>query len=137
MAWSNALILLTGMCLKIMKFIKALKFIVIFFLFSSIFSCRGLDNFGFFQPITMDLKVPDGPPEFKAGWHAGCKTALAARNFQNAFVYQDQYGPNYGSGVYQHDPAFQLGWRTAFFSCVTHVGFFVSFNSMQHAPLSK
>jgi hypothetical protein len=120
-----------------MKLKKYLKLITIFFLFSSIFSCRGFDNLGFYQPITMDLKVPDGPPEFKAGWHAGCKSALANRGFQNSFVYQEQDGANYGSGVYQHDPAFQLGWRTAFFACVTHIGYFVSFSSMQHSPLSK
>jgi hypothetical protein len=116
---------------------KIFKIIIIFSLFLLNPSCRGIDNFGFYQPITMDLKVPDGPPEFKAGWHAGCKSALASRSFQNSFVYQDEYGANYGSGVYQHDPAFQLGWRTAFFACVTHVGYFVGFNSMQHAPLSK
>ncbi|MFZ9469839.1 MAG: hypothetical protein ACO26G_02155 [Rickettsiales bacterium] len=105
--------------------------------FLLLFSCRMPDNFGFYQPITMDLRVPDGPPEFKAGWHAGCKSALANRNFQNSFVYQDKYGPNYGQGTFQHDSAFQTGWRVAFFACVTHAGMFTAFNSMQHMPLSK
>jgi len=115
----------------------ALKFVIFIILFTGLSSCRGIDNYGFYQPITMDLKVPDGPPEFKAGWHAGCKSALAYRGFQNSLVYQDDKGANYGSGVYQHDPAFQTGWRTAFFACVTHATYFTSFNSMQHAPLSK
>ena len=95
------------------------------------------DNMGFFQPITIDLRVPDGPPEFKAGWHAGCKSALANRGFANSYIYQEDSGPNYGSGVYQHDSAFQTGWRVAFFSCVTHASTFTSYHSMQHSPLSR
>ncbi len=132
---SNALILWIGMFLKKnMIKNKILNIIVIILL---LYSCRGIDNMGFYQPITMDLKVPDGPPEFKAGWHAGCKSALANRGFQNSFVYQEDQGPDYGSGVYQHDPYFQTGWRTAFFSCVAYIQTFVIFNSMQHGPLSK
>jgi hypothetical protein len=113
---------------------KIFKIIAIILLLNS---CRGIDNMGFYQPVTMDLKVPDGPPEFKAGWHAGCKSALANRGFQNSFVFQEENGPDYGSGVYQHDPYFQTGWRTAFFSCVAYISTFVNFNSMQHGPLSK
>ena len=107
-------------------------------LFFILTSCRGTDNMGFYQPATLDLKVPDGPPEFKAGWHAGCRSAIASSTtFKNSFVYQEDYGGNFGSGVYQHDPYFQEGWRLAFFSCVAHIGNFVGFNSMQHSPLSK
>lgn len=113
---------------------KIFQFIVIILLLNS---CRGVDNFGFYQPVTMDLKVPDGPPEFKAGWHAGCRSALANRGFQNSFVFQEENGPDYGSGVYQHDPYFHNGWRTAFFSCVAYISTFVGFNSMQYGPLSK
>jgi len=111
--------------------------ISVMILFLTLYSCRGVDNMGFYQPITMDLKVPDGPPEFKAGWHAGCKSSLANRGFQNSFVYQEDQGPDYGSGVYQHDPYFQTGWRVAFFSCTAYIGSFVGMPSMQHAPLSK
>jgi len=111
--------------------------ISVMILFLSLYSCRGVDNMGFYQPITMDMKVPDGPPEFKAGWHAGCKSALANRGFQNSFVYQEDQGPDYGSGVYQHDPYFQTGWRVAFNACVAYIGGFVGMPSMQHAPLSK
>jgi hypothetical protein len=111
--------------------------ISVMILFLTLYSCRGVDNMGFYQPITMDLKVPDGPPEFKAGWHAGCKSSLANRGFHNSFVYQEDQGPDYGSGVYQHDPYFQTGWRVAFFSCTAYIGSFVGMPSMQHAPLSK
>jgi hypothetical protein len=121
---------------KNMKENKIFKIVAIF-LFLTLNSCRGVDNMGFYQPITMDLKVPDGPPEFKAGWHAGCKSALANRGFQNSFVYQEDHGPDYGSGVYQHDPYFQTGWRTAFFACVSYVSGFVTMPSMQYSPLSK
>ncbi len=135
MVSSNALISWIGMFLKkIMTKNKILNIVAIILLLTS---CRGVDNMGFYQPITMDLKVPDGPPEFKAGWHAGCKSALANRGFQNSFVYQEKQGPDYGSGVYQHDPYFQTGWRTAFFACVTYIGGFVGMPSMQNAPLSK
>ena len=119
------------MLYKIFKIIT----IILFFILTS---CRGVDNMGFYQPITLDLKVPDGPPEFKAGWHAGCKSAIASSySFKNSIVYQEEFGGNYGSGVYQHDPYFQDGWRLAFFSCVSYIGNFVGFNSMQHSPLSK
>ena len=108
---------------------------ILFFILSS---CRPTDNMGFYQPMTLDLKVPDGPPEFKAGWHAGCKSAIGASyDFKNSIVYQGEFVGNYGSGVYQHDPYFQDGWRLAFFSCASHIGNFVNFNSMQHSPLSK
>ncbi|NBX52242.1 MAG: hypothetical protein EBT63_01130 [Proteobacteria bacterium] len=120
-----------------LKIFHNTKLLVTFITILLSFSCRMPDNFGFYQPITMDLRVPDGPPEFKAGWHAGCKSALANRNFANSFVYQENYGSHFGTGVYQHDTAFQTGWRMAFFSCVAHTSTFVSFNSMQHGPLSK
>lgn len=116
------------------KIFHKITLLILFFL---LISCRVPDNFGFYQPITMDLRVPDGPPEFKAGWHAGCKSALANRSFANSFVYQDDTGANYGSGVYQHDSIFQAGWRTAFNSCITHITYFTTFNSMQYSPLSK
>lgn len=117
--------------------ISILRILILIVSFLILTSCRVVDNLGFYQPITMDLKVPDGPPEFKAGWHAGCKSALAYRGFQNSLVYQNDKGADYGSGVYQHDPAFQTGWRTAFSACVTHATYFTTFNSMQNAPLSK
>lgn len=75
---------------KIMIKNKILNIVAIILLLSS---CRGVDNMGFYQPITMDLKVPDGPPEFKAGWHAGCKSALANRGFQNSLFIKKNKGP--------------------------------------------
>lgn len=98
-------------------------------------SCRMPTNFGFYQPITLDLTTPDGPPEYKAGWYAGCRTALGVKGFANAWVYQTSKGPDMGSGVYQHDPAYQTGWGQGWFACVLHTGDFVEFNSMRDGPL--
>ncbi len=108
---------------------------VIFLAFLMLYSCRFPDNFGFFQPITMDLKVPDGPPEFKAGWHNGCKSALGMRVFANSYVYQNKRSAEFGSGVYQHDQTYNSAWSNAFFVCATYAGTFVSNNSLKFAPL--
>ena len=108
---------------------------VIFLAFLMLYSCRFPDNFGFFQPITMDLKVPDGPPEFKAGWHNGCKSALGMRTFANSYVYQNKGSAEYGNGVYQHDQTYNSAWSNAFFVCATYAGTFVSYNSLKFAPL--
>lgn len=96
-------------------------------------SCRLPDNLGFYQPVTLRMTVPDGPPEFKAGWYAGCKTALGmGKNFANAWVYG---GADFGSGVYQHDPVYQSAWSTSYFNCVTHAMGFTDYHSMWKAPL--
>lgn len=110
------------------------KFLIILTALLSLSSCRWPESFGFYQPITMSLATPDGPPEYKAGWHAGCQTALANKAFANAFVYG---GPNFGSGVYQHDSAYQTGWGQGWFACVLHIGDFVDFNSMKFGPLER
>lgn len=86
---------------------------------------------GFFQPYTLSLETPDGPPEYKAGWHAGCRTALSQHVFANAFV----YSADYGSGIYQHDRMFQTGWSQAFFSCKMHVANFLNYRMMRDGPL--
>jgi hypothetical protein len=101
-------------------------------------ACRMPDNFGFYQPITMSLAVPDGPPEYKAGWYSGCKSGLGARahsSFANASVYQEGKGPEFASGVYQHDPAYQTGWGQGWFACSIHASVFVSSHSMMKGPL--
>jgi len=86
MEWSNALILQIGMLYNLIRNILFLLILTISF------SCRLPTNFGFNQPITLDLTVPDGPPEFKAGWYAGCNTALGNKYFANSFVYGGKYG---------------------------------------------
>jgi len=111
------------------------KFFVISAMILTLNSCRFPDNFGFFQPLTMDMKVPDGPPEFKAGWHDGCKSALGMRNFANAYVYQSNRSAEFGSGVYQHDQTYNSAWSNAFFVCATYAGTFVDYHSMKFAPL--
>lgn len=114
----------------------AIKYLILAIISIVLASCRMPDNFGFYQPITMALDVPDGPPEYKAGWHGGCKSALGTRLFANSFVYQkNKGGADLSNGIYQHDPAFQMGWSHGWFACNLHAGTFVSFNSMRHAPL--
>jgi hypothetical protein len=107
-----------------------------FVLFTS--SCRLPDNFGFYQPITMRLSAPDGPPEYKAGWYSGCKSGTASRStsgFANAGSYQEGKGPEFASGVYQHDPAYQTGWGQGWFACTIHVSVFTASHSMANGPL--
>lgn len=105
-------------------------------IFSAIFlsaACVLPDNLGFYQPVTLRMTVPDGPPEFKAGWYAGCRSALGAgKQFANSWVYG---GPDFGSGVYQHDPIYQSAWSTAYFNCATHSANFVDYHSMIRGPL--
>lgn len=114
------------------------KILVIILTLLMLTACRMPDSFGFYQPITMSLAVPDGPPEYKAGWYGGCKTGMGARAnsaFANATVYQEGKGPEFVSGVYQHDPAYQTGWGQGWFACSIHNSVFVSSHSMMHGPL--
>lgn len=83
----------------------------------------------------MQLTVPDGPPEYKAGWYAGCKASLGQKTFSNSWIYQEKAGASFGVGVYQHDPNYQTAWGQGWFCCVLHAGTFVTFNSMRHGPL--
>lgn len=100
-------------------------------------SCRARDNFGFFQPITMNLTVPDGPAEFQAGWHAGCNSALSNKAFTNAWVYRKGNSLDMGSGVYQHSSVFQTGWGQGWFGCYIHNSTFMNaaMGTMTHGPL--
>lgn len=99
-------------------------------------SCRLPSNFGFYQPITLEVAVPDGPPEYKAGWHAGCSSGMGLKTFANAQAkYKNSKGTDFGSGVYQHDQIFQLAWGHGFFACAIHAGTFVEYNAMRHGPL--
>lgn len=101
-----------------------------------LFSCRPPDHSGFYQPITLPLATPDGPPEYKAGWHAGCKAGLAQKAFANSEVYLDQNSlPDVGSGVYQHDKAYQIGFGQAIFACWGHMLTFVHLNANSRGPL--
>ena len=129
MALSNVFMLLIGMLCKMAKIFFALLFLF------TVTSCRMPESFGFYQPITMNLTVPDGPAEYKAGWHSGCTSALSLKVFANSFVYNKGKGPDFGSGVYQHDPAYQTGWGQGWFACALHVGDFVNFHAMQNGPL--
>ena len=63
------------------------------------------------------MDLPDGPPEYKAGWRAGCRSGLSATGrgmFNNSFVYPSV---DYGNGAYHHDGLFVSGWLDAAFTC--------------------
>lgn len=77
---------------------------------------------GFYEPFTLRMDVPEGPPEYKSGFRAGCRSGLGVRSFANAFVYKNDYG----TGVYQHDPRFIAGWQHGWFSCVIHAATFAA-----------
>jgi len=140
MEWSNALTFWTGTLRRInpelFKNVKKITTILLMLLCAS--SCRMPESFGFYQPITMNLATPDGPPEYKAGWYGGCKSALSNRglgHFANAFVYGEGKGPETGSGVYQHDPMYQTGWGQGWFACVLRIQQFVSPERNTRGPL--
>jgi hypothetical protein len=67
----------------------------------------------FYTPMGMPMEIPDGPPEFKAGWRDGCITGIATGKYSNSSV----YSPTFGSGIYQHDKIYQRGWSSAFYTC--------------------
>jgi len=120
MALSIALTLMTGTCFRFMK--KFLLIAAILFLNSS---CRLPTNFGFYQPITMDLNVPDGTPEFKAGWHDGCRSGNATGSFVNGAIYRTEAGPTF-SPIYQHSGDYKDGWGAGYWSCYGYVVHFVT-----------
>lgn len=104
-------------------FLRRNMFLLVFL--AVISSCRG-----FYEPITLDLEIPEGPPEYQSGWRSGCRSGLATRSFANAFV----YAPDYGSGVYHHDSAFSTGWSQGWFACVIHMSNFAARPSMEYGP---
>ena len=114
-------------------------------LYNLIFDCGLMKNFflllsisiltacgGFYKPHTLRMEVPNGPPEFQAGWHDGCSSALNTMGFQNA-----RFMPlTLGSGIYQHDPIYQMAYGKAVFSCATMTGDFMG-HPMFTAPLEN
>jgi hypothetical protein len=115
------------------------KSAIILFILLAVFACRMPESTGFYQPITLQVATPDGPPEYKAGWHDGCKSALSTKLFQNSWVYQGREGARggaeFGNGIYQHDSMYQTGWGQAWFSCMLTTDEFVKKPAMQQAPL--
>ncbi len=114
---NNVFILSTGTLYKnrIMKTTYTLLII------SFLILIGGCKNSGFYGPYTMDLRVPDGPPEFQAGWHDGCASGLNNSSFQNARFHE----MSLGSGIYQHDPIYQMAYAKALFSCAIMAGDFL------------
>ena len=93
------------------------KILLITLIITSLFSCRKTESLGFYQPIMMRLAVPDGPPEFKAGWHAGCRSGMLYKVFANSWVYQEGEFVDFGSGIYTSSPIFRDAWRDAYYAC--------------------
>lgn len=107
---------------------KVLLISIMFFLFS----CR---SNGFYQPYTMSLDLPDGPPEYKAGWRAGCRTAMSTAGrgfFANSVVYPNV---DFGDGTSHHDPLFVSGWLDAAFTCFESGSSFGGIKGVFTAPL--
>ncbi len=104
-------------------------------------SCRMPTNFGFYQPITMDMNVPDGPPEFKEGWRDGCRSGLANGNFLNSDVYLTKEGASFSSiysdSNHSDNAKYRSAWGNAYWVCMTYGSTFVSSNSMQFSPLGR
>lgn len=78
-------------------------------------------NNGFWIPFTARMEVPDGPPEFQAGWHDGCSSGYRFSPHGNARFYD----LNLGSGIYQHDPIYKMAYGKALFSCASQPGYFI------------
>jgi hypothetical protein len=114
------------------KALSCLNFIVILLFLIATVSCH-TGNMGFFQPITLNMEVPEGPVEYRAGWYSGCRSALANSSFANAWVYKKDGGPDLGDPQYQGKPFFHKGWGQGWFSCILHVGTFTSRPSFQHS----
>ncbi len=84
-----------------------------------------------FRPLTLDLKVPNGPPEYQAGWHDGCSSALSFGGFTSSRFYK----LTMGDGIYQHDPVYQSAWGSGWFACATQSGDYTAFPGLNKAPL--
>jgi len=80
----------------------------------------------------MAMELPDGPPEYKAGWRAGCRTGLGAGNFANSVVYPIA---DFGEGNYHHEKLFNMGFVDAVFSCFEHGVTFTQVKGLWEGPL--
>ena len=112
MVTSNVFILWTMMCYK------NVKIILICFAMLLLSDCRRA-----FVPFTTNLKVPDGPPEFQAGWRDGCSSGFSTGNFV-AGRFQDY---TIGDGSLQHDPTYHNAFVAGWFSCYTSSRGFTDF----------
>jgi major membrane immunogen (membrane-anchored lipoprotein) len=84
----------------------------------------------FTRAFTTNIEVPDGPPEYQAGWHDGCSTSFSASAFSNARFSK----MTMGNGMYQHDQVYQTAWSHGWYACTIQTGNFVG-HPMFVAPL--
>ncbi|MFT7087637.1 MAG: hypothetical protein ACJAZX_001076 [Rickettsiales bacterium] len=106
-----------------MSKITNLLALIILTLFLS--GCKGL-----FLPMTMDLEVPDGPPEYQAGWQDGCSSALSAGGYGSAKFHK----LSMGDGSYQHDSTYQSAWGSGWFACVIQAGGYTGHTGINASP---
>jgi hypothetical protein len=83
------------------------------------------------RPVTLEVDVPEGPPEFRAGWHDGCSSALTAGGFLAGRFNK----MSMGTGIYQHSSIYQTAWGSGWFACVTASGGYTGMPSHGSAPL--
>lgn len=111
---------------------KIKNFLCLIFIFTISLSTTSCELRGFSEPVTLNMEVPDGTVEYKAGWRAGCRSALSAgKQYTQGWV----YGPDHGTGAYQQHPDFYAGWSHAWFTCVIHAVTFTSRPNNQGGPL--
>jgi len=84
----------------------------------------------FYTPMFVPVDVPDGPPEFQAGWYDGCRTGLGTKKSTASSVYD----ASFGSGIYQHDPIYERAWGRAFYTCYIVGGRAVEQNIFKNSP---
>ena len=86
---------------------------------------------GIFQPMGMgNIEVPSGPPEFQAGWHDGCSSALSA----GPFLAGKFHDFSMGTGIYQHEAVYQSAWTSGWFACNVKANDFTRFQGINTAP---
>jgi len=69
----------------------------------------------FFKPASLDIKPPDGPPEYQQGWSDGCESGMAA--------YTDALPKSFKAYKLKQDPNLRNNkmyyqiWKDAFLYC--------------------
>jgi hypothetical protein len=95
-----------------------------------LFSCN---RFAPFHHGPINIDVPDGPPQFKAGYYDGCRSALSIRKMKNAAsVYSVK-----SNGIYTDDEVYQSAWGNGWFTCYISSGTWTKFHPFSNSPLAK
>jgi hypothetical protein len=96
-----------------MKSIFKIFFIVVCF---SLASCNtNADGSWSFQPNSLDLTPPPGPPEYKKGWGDGCESGSNAYSnpfYKVARIFQYKYDTSL-----RNNKVYTQVWKDAFIYC--------------------